>query len=325
MIKAASSVLELVGNTPIVKSSSLGNHLKSNLFFKLEYLNPGSSVKDRIAMAMVDDAEKRGVLKPGGTIIEATSGNTGVALAMVAAIKGYKSIFVMPDKMSDEKVRTLQALGAEVILTPTQVAPDDPRSFYKVAEKIAADTPNSFLGDQYFNHSNPQAHYLSTGPEIWAQTDGLIDVLVAGMGTGGTLCGSARYLKEQNPEVQIVAADPVGSIFYDYFKSGKIVEAHSYYVEGFGEDLIPDTVDFSLIDDIIQITDKDCFDTTRRLLKEEGVLAGGSSGGNVAAAIRYAEKHPDAALNIVVIMPDSFSRYLSKIFNDDWMAEHGFL
>jgi cystathionine beta-synthase len=324
MIKAAENILELIGNTPLVKSHRLAAHLKANIYYKVEYLNPGSSVKDRPALQIVLDAEESGELKPGGTIVEATSGNTGMGLALAAAIKGYKCIFVMPDKMSAEKIESLRAFGARVVVCPTAVEPDDARSYYSVARRLADETPGGYLANQYNNPSNPKGHYLSTGPEIWEQTNGEVDAVVIGAGTGGTVTGIGKYLKEQNPDVQIVAVDPIGSIYYDYFKTGKITEASTYLVEGFGEDIIPGTMDFSVVDEVVRVDDRECFLTTRRLVREEGIYTGGSAGGAVAGAIKYAERM-DKEMNIVVILPDSASKYLSKIFNDDWMRENGFL
>lgn len=324
MIEAAENILELIGNTPLVKSHRLAAHVKANIYYKVEYLNPGSSVKDRPALQIVLDAEESGELQPGGTIVEATSGNTGMGLALAAAIKGYKCIFVMPDKMSAEKIESLRAFGARVVVCPTAVEPEDPRSYYSVARRLAEETPGGFLANQYENPSNPKGHYLSTGPEIWEQTNGEVDAVVIGAGTGGTVSGIGRYLKEQNPDVQIVAVDPLGSIYYDYFKTGKITEASTYLVEGFGEDIIPGTMDFSVVDEVVRVDDRECFLTTRRLVREEGIYTGGSAGGAVAGAIKYAERM-DKEMNIVVILPDSASRYLSKIFNDDWMRENGFL
>ncbi len=323
-IEAANSVLELVGNTPLVKLHTVGKHVKSNIYLKMEYLNPGGSVKDRPAMQIIADAEESGQLKPGGTIVEATSGNTGMGLALAAANMGYKCIFVMPDKMSEEKIRSLRAVGAKVVVCPTAVEPEDPRSYYKVAERLAAESPNGFLANQYHNPSNPRAHYLTTGPEIWKQTNGEIDAFVATMGTGGTITGCGEYLKEQKPEMQVVGVDPIGSIYYDFFKTGRMTEAHTYKVEGFGEDFLPSTMNFEFVDEVVRVTDRECFQYTRRLVREEGILVGGSSGGAVCAAVKYAERF-DRELNIVVIMCDSFSRYMSKIFDDEWMRENGFL
>lgn len=323
-IKAANNILELIGNTPLVKCHKIAAHVKADIYLKLEYLNPGSSVKDRPALQIIRDAEESGHLKPGGTIVEATSGNTGMGLALAAANLGYKCIFVMPDKMSEEKIRSLRAVGARVVVCPTAVEPDDPRSYYKVAERLSIETPNAFLANQYHNASNPKAHVHSTGPELWEQTDGEIDVFVSSMGTGGTISGTGRYLKEKNPDVQIVGVDPIGSIYYDYFKTGKMTEAHTYLVEGFGEDFLPSTMHFDVVDEVIRVSDRECFEYTRRLVREEGILTGGSSGGALCAAIKYAER-VDKHMNIVVIMCDSFSRYMSKIFDDEWMRENGLI
>jgi cystathionine beta-synthase len=324
MIEAAESVLELVGNTPLVKLQKVAQHVKANIYVKLEYMNPGASVKDRPALQIIADAEESGQLKPGGTIVEATSGNTGMGLALAAAIKGYRCIFVMPDKMSDEKIKSLRAMGARVVVTPTAVEPEDPRSYYNVARRLAEESPGGFLANQYHNQSNVDAHYVQTGPEIWEQTDGEIDVFVSSIGTGGTISGTGKYLKEQNPDVQILAVDPVGSIYYDYFKTGKITDASTYLVEGFGEDFIPGTMHFDVVDEVVRVSDKECFDWTRRLVREEAILAGGSSGGAVCGAVKYAERY-DKEMNMVVIMCDHATRYLSKIFDDDWMRENGFL
>jgi cystathionine beta-synthase len=324
MIDAAENVLELVGDTPLVKCHTLAKHVKADIYLKLEYMNPGQSVKDRPAMQIIEDAEESGDLQPGGTIVEATSGNTGMGLALAAANKGYNCIFVMPDKMSDEKTRALRAFGARVVMCPTAVEPDDPRSYYSVAERLAEETPGGYLANQYHNQSNPRGHYETTGPEIWDQTDGEIDIFVSTMGTGGTISGTAKYLKEQDEDVEVVGVDPLGSIYYDYFKTGKKTEAYSYLVEGFGEDILPTTMHFDCVDEVVRVSDKECFLTTRQLVREEGIFAGGSSGGALAAAIKYAERI-DREANIVVIMCDSAARYMSKIFNDDWMRENGFL
>ena len=321
---AYENVVEAVGQTPIVRLNRLASHVAANIYVKLEFLNPGGSAKDRPAIQIVRDAEADGSLQPGGTIVESTSGNTGMGLAMVASIRGYKTVFVMPDKMSEEKIAALRAFGSRVIVTPTNVEPEDPRSYYRVAEQVVRETRGAILANQYHNPSNPKAHELSTGPEIWAQTEGEVDALVVAMGTGGTISGLGRYLKSKKPETQIVGVDPVGSIYYDYFRTGAITEASSYRVEGFGEDFLPSTMDFGPLDDVIRVSDKDCFQWTRKLVRSEGIYAGGSSGGAVCAAIRYAERTGTDG-NILVILPDSAGRYLSKIFNDTWMKEGGFL
>lgn len=318
------NALETIGHTPLVTLQKIPAGTKANIMAKLEFLNPGGSVKDRMALYMIEDAERQGLLKPGGTIVENSSGNTGAALAMIAAVKGYKCIITMPDKMSDEKKNLMKAFGAEVIVTPTDVPADSPESYYSVARRIASETPNAYYPDQYNNPKNIDAHFETTGPEIWEQAKGNIDILVGGIGTGGTLSGTGRYLKKQNPKIKIIAVDPVGSVFYDYFKTGKLPAPHVYKVEGIGEDYLVKAVDFNVIDDIIQVTDKDSFLMTRRLAREEGIFAGGSSGSAVWAAMQVAKdlKYPQ---NIVVILPDSGTRYLSKIFNDEWMKEQGFL
>ena len=322
--RTGTNVLDLIGHTPMVRLKKLEEAGAAQVWAKLESFNPGGSVKDRAASAMVDSAERSGALKPGMTIVEPTSGNTGMGLAMVAAIRGYKTVFVMPDKMSEEKIASLRAFGARVVVTPTNVGPDDPRSYYRVAEQIVHDTPGAILANQYHNPSNPKAHELSTGPEIWDQTQGEVDVFIASMGTGGTITGIARYLKKKNPNIQIIGIDPVGSIYYDYFYTGKIVPAHSYEVEGFGEDFLPTTMDLSTLDGVVRVTDRECFLMARRLVREEGLFCGGSCGGIIAGAIKWAEQN-DGPKNIVTILPDGASRYLSKIFDDAWMQERSYL
>jgi cystathionine beta-synthase len=315
-VKYYESILDLVGNTPLVRLQKVAAGLKPTILAKLEQLNPGGSVKDRIGLTMIEEAERTGQLKPGGTIIEPTSGNTGHGLAMVAAIKGYKMIFVMPDKMSAEKVSLLKAYGADVVVCPTNVERESPQSYYSVADRLARETPGAYQPNQYFNPRNPEAHYRTTGPEIWEQTDGGVNYFVAGMGTGGTISGVAKYLKERKPTVQIVGADPEGSLY-----SGPIAP---YKVEGVGEDFMPGTMDISLVDRIIQVTDKQSFILTRRLAREEGILVGGSSGMALHAALEVArEGGPDDV--IVVLFPDTGRNYLSKFFNDEWMRQNGYL
>lgn len=319
------NVLSCVGNTPLVRLNSVTAGLKATLYAKVEFVNPGASVKDRIAMKIIEDAERDGQLKPGGTIVEATSGNTGAGLAMAAAIKGYKCIFILPDKQSEEKRAALRAYGAKVVVTPTDVEPEDPRSYYSVSRRIADETPGAFYANQYHNPSNPQAHYESTGPELWDQLDGTLDVLIGGLGTGGTISGTGKYLKEQRDDVQIVGVDPVGSLYYDYFKTGQMTEAFSYVLEGIGEDFLPSTMNFEFVDDVVRVNDKECFQMTRRLAREEGLFVGGSCGAAVAGAIKYLRRHDREGLTAVVILPDSGSRYMSKIYNDKWMEENGFM
>lgn len=320
------SILGAMGNTPLVRLHRVARGVRAQIIAKVEYYNPGGSVKDRIGITIIEDAERRGLLKPGGTIVEATSGNTGIGLAIAAAIKGYKCVFVLADKQSEEKIRTLRAYGARVIVTPTNVEPDDPRSYYSVAKQVVAETPNSILANQYHNPVNPLTHYLTTGPEIWRQTAGKIDVFIAGMGTGGTITGVGRYLKEMNPKIQIVGVDPVGSILYDYFYTGKMTEANSYKVEGVGEDFVPSVYDFSVIDDCVRVSDKESFLMTRRLVREEGLFVGGSCGMAMAGALKYvAERDLGPDKLVMVLLPDGGAKYLGKVFDDNWMRENRFL
>ena len=322
--KPVNSVLDAIGDTPIVRLNSVTKGLKAEIYVKLEFLNPAGSMKDRVALKIIDDAEKRGELRPGGIIVEATSGNTGAGLAQVAALRGYTCIFVMPDKMSEEKIKSLRAYGAKVVVCPTAVLPEDPRSYYSVARRLVQENPGAMLANQYHNPSNPAAHYTSTGPETWGQMGPELDYFVAGMGTGGTITGVGRYLKERKPDLKTVGVDPLGSIYYDYLKTGSLVGSKTYKVEGIGEDFIPSTMDFKYLDDIVRVTDKECFYMTRRLVREEGIYGGGSSGAAVMGAVKYAQQL-DRECKMLVLLPDSASKYLSKIFDDAWMREHGFL
>jgi cystathionine beta-synthase len=323
-MKYAENILDTIGHTPLVKLKKVTEGIRATVLAKVEFFNPGGSVKDRIGIRMIEDAIQQGTLKPGGTIVESTSGNTGVGLALVAAVMGFKAVFTMPDKMSQEKIRLLQALGAEVITTPTAVPPDSPESYYSVAKRIVETTPNAFLANQYFNDLNPQSHYESTGPEIWEDTDGQVDVFVGGIGTGGTVSGIGRYLKEKKPDVRIVAVDPEGSVFKEYFYTKNIGESHTYLVEGIGEDLIPKTFQVEYIDDVISVGDKESFLMARRLSREEGLIVGGSSGSAVHVALEVA-KSLDEDQVVVVLLPDTGERYLSKLHSDEWMREHAML
>jgi cystathionine beta-synthase len=309
--------LDAVGRTPLVRLNKLARGVRPTILAKLEMLNPGGSVKDRIGLRMVEAAEREGLLRPGGTIVEPTSGNTGHGLAIAAAIKGYKCIFVMPDKMSQEKVALLRAYGAEVVITPTAVAPESPESYYRVADRLTEEIPGAFQPNQYYNEINPQAHYETTGPEIWEQTDGSVDVLVLGVGTGGTVTGTARYLKERNPRLMVVGADPEGSLF-----SGD--EPRPYLVEGIGEDFWPATLDAKLVDRWIRVPDRDSFLMARAITREEGILVGGSAGTAMFAALSVA-RELDGDTLVVVIFPDTGRNYLSKLYSDSWMLQYGFL
>lgn len=317
MMAPVDNILETVGDTPLVKLNRLAAGLPVTIYAKVETFNPGGSIKDRIALNMVTQAEKAGLLKPGGTIIEATAGNTGAGLALVAAQKGYRCIFVLPDKMSQEKVNLLKAYGAEVVITPTSVAPDSAESYNGVADKLAREIPNAFRPGQFSNPHNPETHELTTGPEIWDALDGKIDAFVAGMGTGGTISGIGRYLKSKNPAIKIVGADPEGSIL-----SGDTPK--SYKVEGIGEDFIPLTFDRQAVDEMVRVSDQESFLAARRLAREEGILVGGSAGTAMAGAIKYAQQLPPGSV-MVVLFPDTGRNYLTKCFSDEWMAEQGFL
>jgi cystathionine beta-synthase len=319
-VEISDSILDAVGDTPLVRLSRLGKDLRPQLVAKIEALNPGGSIKDRVAIALIEAAERDGVLKPGGTIVEPTSGNTGTGLAIAAALKGYRVIAVMPDKMSKEKIDLLRAYGAEVVVAPTEVAPDSPESYYRVADRLTEEIPGAFQPNQYKNQANPEAHYRTTGPELWRQSGGQITHFVAGVGTGGTITGVGRYLREQNPDIQIVGADPVGSIY-----SGGEDGVKPYLVEGVGEDFWPDTYDPSVVDRYITVSDKDSFLWTRRLAETEGILAGGSGGLALYAAYQVAREVDDPAAMVAVILPDGGRSYLSKVFNDAWMRQYGFL
>jgi len=313
------NILETIGNTPIVRINRIAGK-DYNIYGKLEFFNPGGSIKDRMALYIMENAEKSGDLRD--RIVENSSGNTGAAIAMISAVKGKRAIITIPDKMSSEKINLMRAFGAEVIITKTDVPYDSPESYYSKAKKISEDT-GAYYPDQYNNPMNIRCHYETTGPEIWKQMDGNIDVLVAGIGTGGTISGIGRFLKEKNPDVKIIGVDPEGSVFYNYFKEGKIIEPHVYKVEGIGEDYLVKAVDFSVIDDIVQVNDRESFLMTRRLAREEGIFAGGSSGSAMVAAMKIAPKY--RGKNIVVIFPDSGYRYLSKIYSDEWMLSNNFL
>jgi cystathionine beta-synthase len=333
---ALEDIAKAAGDTPIVRLNRVTAGLPVEIYVKCEFLNPGGSHKDRLAANLLRRAEENG-LKPGGTIVEATSGNTGASLALLAALRGYRCVFVMPDKMSQEKISHLRAFGARVVVCPTAVEPDDPRSYYQVAQRIARETPNSFYANQYHNPANPEAHYLSTGPEIWRQTGGDFDVFCAGLGTGGTITGTGKFFREKKARIKIVGVDPVGSLYYDFVKQGRITKSFAYKVEGIGEDFFPTTMDLKILDDIVRVDDRECFLMTRDLTRLEGLFVGGSGGAAVAGAIKYARAMADrgeatVTVNgttrpgrILVLLADGGHKYLSKIFNDDWMRENGFL
>jgi len=314
------NVLGLIGRTPLVKLNRLTRGIKATVLAKMENLNPGFSVKDRIGVAMIEAAEQEGILKPGGTIVEATSGNTGIGLALAAAIKGYKCIFVMTDKASVEKSRYLKALGADVVITPVSAKPGTPDHYVSTAKRIASETPNSFYPDQYSHPANPEAHYRTTGPEIWEQTEGKVTHFVAGIGTGGTISGTGRFLKEKNPEIKIIGADPYGSVFKTYKETGKLVEATPYLVEGIGQEVIPPNVHIKYVDEVVNITDRESFEMSRQLGRLEGVFCGGSTGTNAVAALRAAHGL-DAGAVVVFIVCDTGEHYLTKHHSDEWMKE----
>lgn len=318
------TILDAIGNTPIVRINKVSRGVPGELFAKCEFFNPGGSIKDRIGRSMIESAERKGLLKPGGTVVEATSGNTGMGLAIAAAVKGYNCIFVLPDKMSEEKRQNLRAFGAKVVITPTGVAPDSPLSHYSVAERLSKETPNAYYTSQYHNTDNRDTHYSFTGPEIWKQTEGKIDAVVAGMGTCGTIAGIGRFLKEKNPKIKIIGVDPKGSILKDVFETGEIKEMHSYKMEGIGEDMIPGNNDFSVVDEIVRVEDPESHRMTRQLLTKEGLFVGVSSGAAVVGAMRWMAQQ-EKPQRVLVILPDSGNRYLSKVFNDAWMVEAGYL
>jgi cystathionine beta-synthase len=319
------TVLETIGWTPLIRLRRVTQGLRTPVFGKAEFFNPGGSVKDRIGIAIIEDAERRGALKPGGVIVEGTSGNTGVGLAIAAAVKGYRCIFTLPDKMSSEKVRLLKAFGAEVIITPTAVPPDHPENYVMKAKAIARATPGALLANQFDNQVNPDAHYRTTGPELWEQTQGRITHFVAAPGTGGTLSGAGRFLKEQNPRIRVISGDPEGSVLAGYFRDRTVRGGHPYKVEGIGNDKVPETLHVDVIDEFHTVGDAEAFQMARRLVREEGLFVGGSTGLNVVVALRVAREVDDPDACVVALLCDTGERYLSKLFNDEWLREHQLL
>lgn len=315
------NVIEAIGNTPIIRLNNICKGLKPEIYVKFEAANPGGSVKDRVAPFIIADAEKSGRLKPGGTIVEATSGNTGIGLAMAAIVKGYKCVAVMSDKQSIDKARILESYGVKVVMCPAGVEPEDPRSYYKVAERLSREIPNAILGNQYNNLANSEAHYRTTGPEIWSQMDGDIAYYVAGVGTGGTISGTSKFLKEKNPKIRTIGVDPQGSILKEYHETKKIGEAHSYLIEGMGEDFLPGNVDFSLINEFVRVTDQEATTAMHRLVREEGIFSGISSGAAMAGALKAAANLGPGKM--VIILPDSGVKYLAKFYNPEWLASKG--
>jgi len=320
-MKICESIIDAIGHTPMVRLNRMAADCPANLFAKLEFMNPGGSVKDRLVKYLIAEMERSGELTEHSVLVENSSGNTGAALSMIAAVRGLRCIVTIPDKMSREKISRMRAFGTEVVVAPTAVDADDPRSYYSMARSIAESIPDAIYPDQYNNPLNALAHYTSTGPEIWEQTDGKVDVFVCGMGTGGTISGVGRYLKGKNPAVQVIGADPYGSVFYDYFHHGRLSKPHTYQVEGIGEDYLVKALDYSVIDDMVQVGDADSFACARRLVREEGILCGGSSGSALWVAQQIAPRFPGK--NIVVLLPDSGNMYLSKFLDDDWMRSHG--